>query len=261
MKKEFWPIIVGGLIGGVFWYLTQLVAGKELIREYGLMVVIAYALFGGVIAAFINVYTLSDLDPAEDKNKGKVVANALIAAVAFPSIISSAVAVRDASDAADAKQQEEETIASVKGDVQEVSTSLGSEKELDKAALTALETKVVDLKEKANDPTLSVKAAQKIDADLKQLLDPLKERAQSNPDEAERSTRIIGTIGKDDGSKTSKVATDKLAELRVSGNEKVQNAATKQMRDVAEDHISPDAIRAVAPTIRPAPVPPPVVIN
>lgn len=259
MKKEYVPIIVGGIAGGIFWYVAQLVAGSANL-VFGFEAII-YALFGGVIAAFINVYTLSDLDTTDPKSSGKVIANALIAAVAFPSIISSAVAVREASDAVDAKQQEQDTIESAQGEVQDVSTSLDSEKDLDGAALNEIESTVDDLKKKSTDPTLSVKAAQRIDADLKQLLDPLKERAETRPDEAERITRIIGTIGKDNASTTSKEATDKLVELRTNADVRVQDAATKQLKDVTEDHVSADAIRAVAPTIGAAPVPPPVVVK
>ena len=241
MKKEYTLVLIGAVLGGSFWFCAQLGAGSAVMQMN--LWVVPTAIFGALAAAFGGVYLQSEIDPSDDEKSGKVIATAAMAAIAFPSMISSPLAFSEANVAAEEKQKNEQIAENAQEAVADQKIAIESDKDLSAEELAALANEVESLKEQSEEANLTVDVASKIDSDLKKLLDPLAERAKAKPGEAQKIAEIMTKIGVDEeASSTLTKVKANLDKIEEEGPQEAKDAAAKEKQKIADTYLSDELV-------------------
>ncbi|MEM9501484.1 MAG: hypothetical protein AAF941_06515 [Pseudomonadota bacterium] len=89
MRGDFATVVAGGVIGGVFWIITQILGADSLNLPFGIY---AYGILGGVLAAGVTAYIPDNVDL---ENLKRLFFVSAAAGLSFPAVISTAVNAED----------------------------------------------------------------------------------------------------------------------------------------------------------------------
>ncbi|MEM6475519.1 MAG: hypothetical protein AAF687_05070 [Pseudomonadota bacterium] len=209
MKNDFVIVVFGGLVGGAFWLITQILGANTFAIPGGLY---AYGLLGGVLAAGAAAYIPDDIDL---KNHKRLLFVSALAGLSCPSVINTAVS-------AEAVAQIRDTSKKIDKSVGDVSEKLADEN----ASPGDISNSFTSMSGAVNSGAASQQDVGEVESVGRQALDTLAKDADKNPDEYVKAIEKIGAT-----TPALKLeSTAKLLELANSDNSAVA-AAAKPAKD------------------------------
>lgn len=220
MEKDFFAVGAGGLLGGFFWIVTQVIGANSFDLPLSIYL---YGLLGGFFAAGVAVYLPGDTDLTQIK---RVFFVAAVAGISFPSVIGTALTAEDLAQLRVQTAKVEESTDAVAVALAE--NPLTVDETLGAAALAV------------NSGFVKPEAKVRFESTSMAALDQLTNQAQtsSDPDEIVKTIDRIGTLSPELQSQSA----ERLATLANSENRATSRAAANAVQ--ARIEALPSSVRS-----------------
>jgi hypothetical protein len=206
MSKDLIAVCLGGLLGGAFWLLTQIVGAESFALSWAAY---GYALIGGVIAAGAATYIPADVNQTK---ANKVFFVSALAGLSFPSVISTAANAEDVAQIKGTNQKVESRVDSVQQQIASPTLNPAEVARDIRAAGVTIDSGPASSDVKQSYQSVSTNA-----------LDTLTAKAATapNPTEYVKAIEQIGSVNPD----LRAASTARLIDLSKSDNQSVSDAA------------------------------------
>lgn len=209
MKDDLVIVVLGGLVGGTFWLITQVLGADTFAIPGGMY---AYGLLGGVLAAGAAAYIPDDVDLTNHK---RLLFVSALAGLSFPAVINTAVSADDLAAIRDTSKKIDAGVEDVKTQLKEGTAAPGEISNNFEEASAAVKS-----------GTAKPEKVGQLESVGRQALDSLTKDASKDPTEYVKAIENIGATTP--GLKLESTA--KLIELANSDNSSVA-AAAKPAKD------------------------------
>jgi phosphate/sulfate permease len=206
MSKGLIAVCGGGLLGGVFWLLTQIAGAATLDLPVS---VYLYALIGGIIAAGLATYVPADVDHSKVERMFFISA---AAGLSFPSIISTAVTAEDVAQIRGTNKQVERKVEALREQIRSDTTDPAQVAQAIREAGARLSSSPASADVKQSYDAVSRNAVESLGAQAAQSPDPqqyvqaIEQIATVNPQLRDASTAQLIELSRSDKPELSAVA-------------------------------------------------------
>jgi len=231
MGKDFFAVGSGGLLGGFFWIVTQVIGANSFDLPLSIYL---YGLLGGFFAAGVAVYLPGDTDLTQVK---RVFFVAAVAGISFPSVIGTALTAEDLAQLRSQTAKVEETTDAVEIALTENPLSVADR--LSEAALV-VNSGVVKPEAKVRFESTSMAALDQLTdqaetaSDPEQLVKTIDRIGTLSPELQSQSAARLATLANSENQATSRAATDAVQARVKALPSSVRNAYRKADAEAEE---------------------------